>query len=130
MNSGQLQSLSREWIKAKEEERQATENRRGIEDQMAALIGITETMDGTKTVALADYKVKVTCRISKHINSDMLQELAAEAGISQHLGSLFRWKPEVNAKEWKNADESITRALAGAITAKPGRPSFSITEEI
>jgi hypothetical protein len=28
---------------------------------------------------------------------------------------------------WKAADESITKALAGAITAKPGRPSFKIT---
>lgn len=129
MNSEQLQSLSREWIKAKEEERQATANRRQIEDQMASLIGIAETTEGTKTVALADYKVKVTARINKNVNSDMLQELAAEAGISQHLGSLFRWKPEVNEKEWKNADQTITRALAGAITAKPGRPSFTVTEE-
>jgi hypothetical protein len=27
---------------------------------------------------------------------------------------------------WKAADERITRPLAGAITAKPGRPSFTI----
>jgi hypothetical protein len=30
---------------------------------------------------------------------------------------------------WKAADESITRPLAAAITAKPGRPSFAITIE-
>jgi hypothetical protein len=27
---------------------------------------------------------------------------------------------------WKAADESITKPLAAAITAKPGRPSFTI----
>jgi hypothetical protein len=27
---------------------------------------------------------------------------------------------------WKATDEAITKPLAGAITAKPGRPSFKI----
>jgi hypothetical protein len=53
--------------------------------------------------------------------------LAAEAGLSDHLGSLFRWKPEINATAWKQADNSITNPLLGAITSTPGRTSFSIT---
>ena len=56
-------------------------------------------------------------------------ELAAEAGLSDQLAHLFRWKPELNMSAWKAADESITTPLAGAITAKPGRPSFSITKK-
>ena len=53
-------------------------------------------------------------------------ELAAEHGLTDHLSTLFRWKPEINMAIWKAADESITKPLAAAITAKPGRPSFTI----
>lgn len=73
--------------------------------------------------------MKVTCRIDRKVDADMVQELAAEHGLSEHLASLFRWKPELNMSAWKAADESITRPLAGAITAKPGRPSFTITKK-
>jgi hypothetical protein len=55
-----------------------------------------------------------------------VQELAAEHGLTDHLSTLFRWKPEINMAIWKASDERITRPLAGAITAKPGRPSFTI----
>ena len=55
-----------------------------------------------------------------------MQELAAEFGLTDHLAKLFRWKPEINMAIWKAADESITKPLAAAITAKPGRPSFKI----
>ena len=61
-------------------------------------------------------------------NEEKLQELAAEAGLTDHLSSLFRWKPEINMEAWKNASYEITIPLSGAITAKPGRPSFSITQ--
>jgi hypothetical protein len=53
--------------------------------------------------------------------------LASVSGLSEHLATLFRWKPEINMTLWKAADVSITKSLAGAITSKPGRPSFKIT---
>ena len=49
-----------------------------------------------------------------------MQELAAEFGLTEHLASLFRWKPEINMAVWKATDEAITKPLAAAITAKPG----------
>ena len=58
-----------------------------------------------------------------------MQELAAEFGLTEHLAKLFRWKPEINLAIWKAADESITKPLASAITAKPGRPSFTISHK-
>ena len=59
--------------------------------------------------------------------ADLLQELALESGIEQaHLSTLFRWKPELNMKEWKAAAPEITSALSGAITTTAGRPSFAI----
>ena len=122
-----LNELSAMWLAAKEAERKATDQRRAIEDRMKSLIGVAENLEGTETASPDGYTIKITGRIDRKIDADRLQELAAEAGLSHHLSSLFRWKPELNMSAWKTADESITRPLAGAITAKPGRPSFAIT---
>lgn len=122
-----LATLSREWLTAKATEAAAQSHRRSIEDQMRALIGVPETLEGVTKATPEGYEIKVTGRIDRKVDSEKLQELAAEAGLSDHLASLFRWKPELNLTVWKAADKSITDALAGAITAKPGRPSFTIT---
>lgn len=121
-------TLCQAWLHAKETERVAVESRRDLEDQLAQILQIPEQLDGNMTKNQEDFVIKVTGRINRSIDSDKLQELAIDAGLSDHLGSLFRWKPEINMSAWKAADETITRQLAGAITAKPGRPSFAITK--
>lgn len=122
-----LNELAQMWLTAKENEATATSDRRKIEDRIKSLAGIAESLDGTETVAPEKFTIKIVGRIDRKVDSDKLQELAAEHGLSEHLSSLFRWKPEINMAAWRAADESITAPLAGAITAKPGRPSFSIT---
>lgn len=119
-------SLYHQWLDAKEAERIAVERRREIEDQLIADLKIPESLDGVKTIKSDGYTVKITGRLTHKVDSDMIQELAAEAGIAEHLSALFRWKPEINMTAWKAADATITAALAPAITTKPGRPSFSI----
>jgi hypothetical protein len=122
-----LQSLVKEWLESKAAEAQAVQRRREIEDQLKALTNISEDLDGTKTLDVPGYVVKVTGRIDRKVDADLVQEIAAEHGLDAHLSTLFRWKPELNMTAWKAADESITRQLSSAITAKPGRPSFAIT---
>ena len=121
-----LNELAQMWLTAKENEATATSDRRKIEDRIKSLAGIAESLDGTETVAPEKFTIKIVGRIDRKVDSDKLQELAAEHGISEHLSSLFRWKPELNMAVWKAANEAITGPLAPAITAKPGRPSFSI----
>jgi hypothetical protein len=122
-----MSELFTQWLHYKQAEEKAVAERRKIEDAIRAEAKIAEDLDGTETLGDERYVVKITGRIDRKVDGDKLQELAAEAGLSAHLGSLFRWKPEINMTAWKAADESITRPLAGAITAKPGRPSFKIT---
>ena len=122
-------SIYQDWIEAKAAEAQAIERRRELEDRMVSELGIAEDLEGTKTVKDGDYTVKIVGRLNRSVNSETLQELAAEHGLSEHLSSLFRWKPELNMTLWKAADSIITNALAGAITTKPGRPSFTITKK-
>lgn len=121
-----LNELAAMWLEAKEAERQAIEDRRRIEDSIKSLAGVAENMEGTETVDPDQFTIKIVGRIDRKVDSDKLQELAAEHGLTEHLSSLFRWKPELNMAVWKAADESITKPLAAAITAKPGRPSFTI----
>ena len=122
-------SLAQQWEVAKSTEAEWTQRRRKIEDQLVKQLEIPENLDGTKNFELGDYKVKIEGRIKKNVNSDKLQELAVQAGLEDHLSSLFRWKPEINATAWKAADPSLTNHFLGAITSTPGRPSFSVTKK-
>lgn len=122
-----ISELAAAWLAAKQRETSATEDRRAIEDQIKELVRLNEDLDGTETVERDGYVIKMVGRIDRKVNSEKLQELAAEAGLTDHLSSLFRWKPELNVSVWKSTDASITGALAPAITAKPGRASFTVT---
>ena len=125
-----LQSLSAEWLTAKSIEREAMEDRRQIEDAMLSLIGLPEAFEGTESAeAPGGYEIKMMGRLNRKIDAEALQEIAAENGITEHLSTLFRWKPSIDAKRWAAADENITRPLLDAITTTPGRPSFAIIKE-
>ena len=122
-----LQTLSADWLRYKSDEEKATTERRKVEDQMVKLLAIPPDFESTETAEPEGFVVKVSGRIDRKVDGEKVQELAAEFGLTEHLAKLFRWKPEINMAIWKASDESITRPLAGAITAKPGRPSFKIT---
>ena len=122
-----IATLSASWLIAKQAEADAIANRRFIEDQLASIANVRADLDGTETLESGQYTVKIVGRIDRKVDADKLQEIAIEHGLTDHLSSLFRWKPEINATAWKQADPAIVRPLADAITAKPGRPSFKIT---
>ena len=127
MMHGDLKLLSAFWMQYKADEEKAQTERRKIEDQMVKLLAIPENFESTETAEPEGFMVKVAGRIDRKVDGDKVQELAAEFGLGEHLAKLFRWKPEINMTAWKAADATITGPLAGAITAKPGRPSFKIT---
>ena len=124
-----MNTLYQRWLDAKKLEAAAVAERRELEDQMIAEFDIPKDLDGTVNHQVDGYKIKMEGRINKKIDSDKLQMLAAEAGLSEHLSSLFRWKPELHVAAWKAADAKITEPLLGAITSTPGRPTFTITKE-
>jgi hypothetical protein len=121
-----VEQLAEMWLYAKDTETTATADRRAIEDQIRKIASIRDDVEGTENLALEGFKVKVVSRIDRKVDADKVQELAAEHGLTDHLSTLFRWKPEINMAIWKATDEAITKPLAAAITAKPGRPSFTI----
>ena len=118
-------------MQAKQAEAMAVETRRKIEDQVVSMIGLPETFEGTENAeAAGGYRIKIVGRMTRKVDADKVQEIAAEHGLTEHLSALFRWKPEMNVSIWKSTDSSITEPLLDAITTSPGRPSFSITKDI
>ncbi len=124
-----LQQLSAEWVEAKEAERDATERRRLIEDEMVRLLEVQPTDEHTRKVEAEPFTIKIACRISRKVDGDMAQEIAAENDMQDHLALLFRWKPELSMAAWNAVGDNVKQVFARAITATPGRPSFTIIKD-
>lgn len=124
-----MREIASEWAAEKEVERQAVENRRRLEDEMVKIMNVVPNLDGTITNEFDGYVIKITGRIDRKVDADKIQELAAQHGLESHLSTLCRWKPELNITTWRNTDPQITALLAPAITAKPGRPSFTVNHK-
>ena len=123
----EINEMCVEWTKQKEIEKNSIEKRRQLEDEIKSKLELTEEFDGIESIETGSCFVKISGRLDRKVDADKLQEIAIEYGLTDHLTSLFRWKPEVNLSVWKNANETITKPLSAAITTKAGRPSFSIT---
>jgi len=117
-----------QWIEAKRQEQEAQQRRRGLEDAILEAFDVSD-FEGTKNIEAEGFDVKIISRMNRKVDSDTLQEVAAEHGLTEHLPSLFRWKPEINMSAWKAAKDSITAPLLKAITTTPGRPTLTITEK-
>ena len=121
--------IYQQWLNAKAIEEAAIKTRRDLEDAMSFELALPANLDGTSNFDCDGYAVKIVGRINRKIDSEKLQSLAAEHGLADHLASLFRWKPEINATAWKAAAATITQPLLDAITSTPGRPTFNISKK-
>jgi len=124
-----LQQLSKEWLEAKSAEKDATEKRRLIEDEIVRLLDIQQSDEGTKKVEASPFVIKIASRINRKVDGEIAQEIAAEHDMQDHLSLLFRWKPELSMAAWDGVGDNVKQVFARAITATPGRPSFTITTE-
>lgn len=125
-----LDEIAALWVHAKEGERQATEERRNLEDKLLSLVGLPDNLEGTENIETdGGYKIKAVGRFNRKVDADKIQEIAAEEGLEDYLGSLFRWKPEMNMAAWKAASKNVTTPLLAGITTAPGRISISITKK-
>ena len=97
----ELDTLAAAWSAAKTAEGEAVEARRAIEDRLVALLAIPEGKEGTTNAATEQgHTIKIVGRLNRKINTDRLQELATEHGLTEHLSSLFRWSADINAAAW------------------------------
>jgi len=124
----ELDDLARQWIDAKTDEAIAVAKRRHLEDRLAELLELDAAKEGTTNASTEQgHAIKIVSRLNRKVDAEKLQDLAIEAGLTEHLPSLFRWSADINAAAWKAASPAITSPLLGAIETKPGRPTFTIT---
>jgi hypothetical protein len=125
MTQEEMETLGRQWRRAKKMEQTANKMRRAIEDTLAGNFEINEK---EKRVAIesSQYFFDVTIDETIAIDADMLQDAASVAGIDDCLSMFFRWKPELKKSEWKTASADVKAALACAMTTKRARPTFKI----
>lgn len=129
MSDDRIEELGKEWMMAKEREREAVEKRRDIEDELAKVMEVNSMKDGTLNYINRGMRIKITSRLNRKVDANMIQDIARENNISHDiLNSVVRWKAELNLASWKNTDEAITDVLVDAITTVPSRPSFQITQ--
>ena len=129
MRNPQINNLARLWAIYKEEETKLIKLRREIEDELSSILEINPAHEGTVVLDTDKFEIKVQTRMARKVDTDLLQEIAAEHGMSNHLTDLFRWKADLDMKAWKAASQDITSVLSQAVTTTAGRPSFSIIKE-
>lgn len=122
-----INALAIAWKAAKLAETEAVEQRRRIEDKITALVGIFETDEGTHTEETPLYTIKITNRHKRKVDPDLIQEIAAEHGLSHILPSVCLWKPELSMRVWKGLDDTTRATLGRAIKTETARPSYAIT---
>lgn len=124
-----LKTMLSDWVKAKAIEVKAVDERRAIEDELIKLYHIDQQKEGTTNFEHEGIKIKIVSKLARKVDSDKLQEIAAELGMTDKLSMLFRWKAEINSAVWKTETDAVRNALSGAITTSAGRPTFTITKE-
>lgn len=125
----ELKDLPKYWLDAKAEEQAAKDKRLAIEAEMESKLGIPETWEGSHTMEEQGLKINVKRTMSHKVDGDKIKTLATQANLTGCLDTLFRWKADINKKNWKDADENITKIFESAITTTPGKITFSIKEE-
>lgn len=125
----EILNLCEEWRAYKLAERHSVEARRQCEDRIAELYRLNPQAEGTVNYEHGEYKVKIVSKITRSVDSDLLQEIAAEHGYTAKLSTLFKWKADINSKFWGAETDEVKKTLSAAITSKPSRPTFTIDKK-
>lgn len=122
-----LEALARDWLSAKEAEREANAARIAIEDQIIAVTGHME--EGSETLTLENgTKITITGKISYKANILEVETLTADWPDTMQV---VRWKPELNEpviRKIKEMRPELWRKLAQHISTKAAKTSIVIKE--
>ena len=121
-----MNSLYAQWLELKRREDEARALRQALEVEMSQ--GIPDDWEGSKTWSDGPYKIKASRKFNRKVDPVAIRKIADTYGMTDYIDVLFRWKPEIDAKAWKSADETITKLFSDAITTTPTKVGFSIEE--
>lgn len=122
-------NLYQQWMEAKAAETEMTARRRAIEEEIAKSLEVPEDWEGSYTLKDGGFKINVKRAFTRKVDGKRLTSIANEFGLQEYLSTLFRWKPEINLKAWKDTEPTVTDKLAQAVTTTPGKIGIKIEEE-
>ena len=122
-------NLYEQWMEAKAAETEMTTRRRAIEEEIAKSLEVPEDWEGSYTMKDGGFKINIKRAFTRKVDDKRLTALANEFGLQEYLSTLFRWKPEINLKTWKDTEPSVIDKLAQAVTTTPGKIGIKIEEE-
>ena len=123
-----MNKMYAQWLELKRREDETRALRNALEAKMAE--GIPDDWEGSKTWSDGPYKIKASRKFNRKVDPVAVRKIADTYGMTDYIDVLFRWKPEIDAKAWKGADETITKLFSDAITTTPGKVGFVIEEII
>ena len=121
-----MTNIYQQWLEAKAAESAARASRLEIEKQICEAHEFDQTYEGVATHEVEDYTVKITGRITRKVDVTQVREIATECGLTGQLENLFRWKCEIDARNWKSAGADTTDVFLPAIESKPGKPAVTV----
>jgi hypothetical protein len=110
------------WIQAKEEERKAIEMRRSLDKMIQDLLPKKD--EGSITETNGDFKVSVTYKLDRKIDTEKLQESWGHLPMSAQCA--IKWKADLSTSVFRTLADSDKAALAKYITTKPASPSVMV----
>lgn len=111
-------------IAAKRDEDAAIAARRDIDEQLAKLLKDPAKPEGAISVKDGGYKLTVTYKISRTVDSDKLTK--EWSLLSKEAQDAFKWKADVSVSALRKLAPVDAGKVAPFVTAKEAAPSISI----
>lgn len=126
-----IAELTNRLYALKAEEARIKDERVQAEAALAYALGMPSEWEGSKTNTIGEYKVTLKRAMNYRIDAARLEQIARSSeAMAEAVKRAFRYKPEVDRKGWKGLPEDLRGALSPAITMTPGKPSFTIINNI
>ena len=122
-----IEILTERLYELKQHEEAIKTERMRTEKALAYALGMPREWEGTKTNTVGVYKLTLKRAMNCRIDAARLEQLAGSSeAMADAVKKAFRYKPEIDKKEWKALPDEMRSALSPAITMTPGKPSFTI----
>jgi hypothetical protein len=124
MNAPSLASLIEARISAKRAEDEAVQARRALDAQLAEFLADPSKPEGSVSQKVDGYKVTVTFKLDRKVDSDELQKAWAKLPID--VQNVFKWKPDLSLSEFRKLEDKAANSAARFFTTKEASPSIKI----
>lgn len=124
MESISLAQLVAQRIAAKRVEDAAVAERRKIDGAIAELLKNANKPEGTISEKAGEYKVSVTYKLDRKVDSDLLQKDYARLAVD--VQNIFKWSPSLSLSEFRKLDDRAQLVASKYFETREASPSIKI----